>query len=72
MTFQVPEKSIVSIIGPNGAGKTTFFNMLTGFYKPTLGKITFEGKNITGARPDLITKARHGADVPEHPPVRRP
>ena len=34
-----PRASIVSIIGPNGAGKTTFFNMLTGFYKPTVGRI---------------------------------
>ena len=39
VTFRVPERSIVSIIGPNGAGKTTFFNMLTGFYKPTYGRI---------------------------------
>ena len=38
VTFSVPERSIVSIIGPNGAGKTTFFNMLTGFYKPTHGQ----------------------------------
>ena len=37
VTFTLPEKSIVSIIGPNGAGKTTFFNILTGFYRPTLG-----------------------------------
>jgi branched-chain amino acid transport system ATP-binding protein len=57
VTFVVPERSIVSIIGPNGAGKTTFFNMLTGFYKPTIGKITFDGANITGSRPDLIMKA---------------
>jgi branched-chain amino acid transport system ATP-binding protein len=57
VTFSVPERSIVSIIGPNGAGKTTFFNMLTGFYRPTLGRITFEGSNITGKRPDLIMKA---------------
>jgi branched-chain amino acid transport system ATP-binding protein len=56
VTFRVPEKSIVSIIGPNGAGKTTFFNMLTGFYKPTLGKISFEGRNVTGGRPDVIMK----------------
>jgi branched-chain amino acid transport system ATP-binding protein len=56
VSFQVPERSIVSIIGPNGAGKTTFFNMLTGFYKPTLGKITFTDKNITGSRPDVIMK----------------
>jgi branched-chain amino acid transport system ATP-binding protein len=56
ITFSVPERSIVSIIGPNGAGKTTFFNMLTGFYKPTLGRIVFADKNVTGARPDRIMK----------------
>jgi branched-chain amino acid transport system ATP-binding protein len=54
--FQIPERSIVSIIGPNGAGKTTFFNMLTGLYRPTYGRITFNGKNVTGRRPDLIMK----------------
>ncbi|HEY7633170.1 MAG TPA: ABC transporter ATP-binding protein [Thermoleophilaceae bacterium] len=57
VTFTVPRKSIVSIIGPNGAGKTTFFNMLTGLYKPSTGYITFEGKNITRARPDRILSA---------------
>jgi branched-chain amino acid transport system ATP-binding protein len=56
VTFRVPERSIVSIIGPNGAGKTTFFNMLTGFYKPTYGRIEFDGKNVTGGRPDVIMK----------------
>jgi branched-chain amino acid transport system ATP-binding protein len=56
VTFHVPERSIVSIIGPNGAGKTTFFNMLTGFYKPTVGRIVFNGKNVTGGRPDVIMK----------------
>jgi branched-chain amino acid transport system ATP-binding protein len=56
-TFTVPERSIVSIIGPNGAGKTTFFNMLTGFYKPTFGSIEFDGRNVTGGRPDVIMKA---------------
>jgi branched-chain amino acid transport system ATP-binding protein len=56
VTFDVPDRSIVSIIGPNGAGKTTFFNMLTGFYKPTLGRISFHGQNVTGNRPDKIMK----------------
>jgi branched-chain amino acid transport system ATP-binding protein len=56
VSFSVPERSIVSIIGPNGAGKTTFFNMLTGFYKPTVGMISFDGRNITGSRPDVIMK----------------
>jgi branched-chain amino acid transport system ATP-binding protein len=57
VSFTLPEKSIVSIIGPNGAGKTTFFNILTGFYRPTIGTIEFAGRNITGARPDIVMKA---------------
>jgi branched-chain amino acid transport system ATP-binding protein len=55
VTFHVPDRSIVSIIGPNGAGKTTFFNILTGFYRPTLGRVAFNAKTITTARPDQIT-----------------
>ena len=57
VSFSIPDKAIVSIIGPNGAGKTTFFNMLTGLYKPTTGKIAFDGRNITGGRPDKIMAA---------------
>ncbi|HKH17982.1 MAG TPA: ABC transporter ATP-binding protein [Solirubrobacteraceae bacterium] len=57
VSFRVPERSIVSIIGPNGAGKTTFFNMLTGLYKPTLGRVIFDGKDVTTRRPDQITAA---------------
>jgi branched-chain amino acid transport system ATP-binding protein len=56
VSFTVAPRSIVSIIGPNGAGKTTFFNMLTGLYKPTLGRIEFAGRDVTGIRPDIITK----------------
>jgi branched-chain amino acid transport system ATP-binding protein len=55
VTFSIPPRSIVSIIGPNGAGKTTFFNMLTGLYKPTRGQVVFDGRDITGRRPDVIT-----------------
>jgi len=55
VSFTLPRKSIVSIIGPNGAGKTTFFNMLTGLYKPSTGKISFEGTDTTQMRPDRIT-----------------
>jgi branched-chain amino acid transport system ATP-binding protein len=56
VSFTLPQRSIVSIIGPNGAGKTTFFNMLTGFYRATLGRITFDGRDVTRARPDVIMK----------------
>ncbi|MFL5930540.1 MAG: ABC transporter ATP-binding protein [Gaiellaceae bacterium] len=54
VTFDIPERSIVSIIGPNGAGKTTFFNILTGLYRPTVGRIFFQGRDITYTRPDRI------------------
>ena len=54
VSFAIPRRSIVSIIGPNGAGKTTFFNMLTGLYRPTTGRIWFNGREITGMRPDRI------------------
>ena len=57
VTFDIPRRRIVSIIGPNGAGKTTFFNMLTGLYRASTGRIAFEGKDITRTRPDKITKA---------------
>jgi branched-chain amino acid transport system ATP-binding protein len=57
VSFQIPERGVVSLIGPNGAGKTTFFNMLTGLYRPAQGRITFDGRDITGRRPDRILTA---------------
>ena len=55
VSFDVPQRSIVSLIGPNGAGKTTLFNMLTGLYRPTEGNILLNDRDITHARPDEIT-----------------
>ena len=57
VNFVVPHKAIVSLIGPNGAGKTTFFNCLTGLYRPTTGRVTFDGVDITAKRPDIVTRA---------------
>jgi len=54
VNFTIPERAIVSLIGPNGAGKTTFFNVLTGIYEPTSGRIMFNGQNITGKRAHQI------------------
>jgi len=54
--FMVPTNSIVSLIGPNGAGKTTFFNMLTGVYKPTAGRVFFGGEDMTNKPPHAFTQ----------------
>ena len=55
VSLDIPEHAIVSLIGPNGAGKTTLFNMLTGLYKPTAGRILLGSRDITRSRPDMIT-----------------
>jgi branched-chain amino acid transport system ATP-binding protein len=54
--FTVPRNAVVSLIGPNGAGKTTFFNMLTGVYKPTNGRVLFEGEDLTNKPPHAYTQ----------------
>ncbi|HEV7258666.1 MAG TPA: ABC transporter ATP-binding protein [Bosea sp. (in: a-proteobacteria)] len=51
VSFEVPRGSICSLIGPNGAGKSTFFNLVTGYFAPDTGTITFEGRDITGFSP---------------------
>lgn len=54
VTFEVREGELVGIIGPNGSGKTTLVNLITGFVKPTGGKVFFKGKDITGLPPYKI------------------
>ncbi len=51
INISVKEGEIIGIIGANGAGKTVFVNMITGYLKPTSGKIEFLGNNITGIEP---------------------
>jgi len=53
-SLSVDEGHIVGLIGPNGAGKTTAFNVIAGFYKCDEGKVIFDGRDITGKRPDQI------------------
>ncbi len=54
VSLGIEAEGIHSIIGPNGAGKTTLFNLLTGFLRPTSGKISFLGEDITGRPPHQI------------------
>jgi branched-chain amino acid transport system ATP-binding protein len=57
VSLQVREGELVGLIGPNGAGKTTVFNMITGVYQPTDGKIIFAGKSTARKKPHALTKS---------------
>lgn len=54
--LQVEKGEILGIVGPNGSGKTTLINLISGYYKPSRGTICFEGKRISGLRPDQIAR----------------
>ena len=54
VSFQVAEKEIVGLIGPNGAGKTTLYEVISGFYPPTAGKVTFRGERVDGLKPHQV------------------
>lgn len=56
VSLQIPPFTFKSIIGPNGAGKTTFFNMISGQYRPTEGKVFFKEKEITSLSPATRTR----------------
>jgi branched-chain amino acid transport system ATP-binding protein len=55
LDLMVNEREIVSVIGPNGAGKTTVFNLITGIFRPDAGEISFEGREVSGLPPHVIT-----------------
>lgn len=48
VTLSIEKGAVLAVIGPNGAGKSTLFNVVTGVYKPTSGRVTFDGADITG------------------------
>ncbi|MCX7828577.1 MAG: ABC transporter ATP-binding protein [Thermanaerothrix sp.] len=56
LSLLVPKGSIRGLIGPNGAGKTTVFNVVTGAVRPDSGRVTFEGRDITGLMPHRIVR----------------
>lgn len=55
LSLTISEGELIGLIGPNGAGKTTVFNMITGVYKPTAGRVKFSGHTVNGLRPYNIT-----------------
>ncbi|HTG00109.1 MAG TPA: ABC transporter ATP-binding protein [Nitrospirota bacterium] len=56
VTFSMEEGIITGLIGPNGAGKTTLFNCITGYYPPSRGEVTFDGRRMNGLLPDAVCK----------------
>lgn len=53
-SIEIKEGELVGLIGPNGAGKTTVFNLITGVYAPVMGRIYFDGEDITGKPTNYI------------------
>jgi len=60
VSFAVPPGRIVGVMGPNGAGKTTLFNLITGVYPPSSGRIRFGGRELQGLKPSRICRAGIG------------
>ena len=56
VNFSVQPSEIVSLIGPNGAGKTTLFNLVTGYLKPSAGRVLYEDREVTGLQPHCIAE----------------
>jgi branched-chain amino acid transport system ATP-binding protein len=56
LSIEIGKNEIIGLIGPNGAGKTTAFNLITGVFPPTTGRIIFQDRDITGRQPHEITK----------------
>jgi ABC-type branched-subunit amino acid transport system ATPase component len=56
VTFKIEPGKIVGVMGPNGAGKTTLFNLITGVYRPSAGKIRFGGVELQGFKPSRVCR----------------
>jgi branched-chain amino acid transport system ATP-binding protein len=54
LSFAINQNEILGLIGPNGAGKSTTFNLISGYYRPHAGRLTFAGRDITGFKPSKV------------------
>lgn len=57
VSFDLARNQVLCIIGPNGAGKSTLFNLISGIYRPTAGRIFLEGRDVTGMAPHHLADA---------------
>src|SRR6185437_1647185 len=67
VSFEAADRAITAVIGPNGAGKTTLFNCLTGFYKPTVGRLLLRQPG----RGEYLLERMDGYRIPQHARVAR-
>jgi len=58
LTWRIPDGERIGLVGPNGAGKTTLFNLLSGQYRPSAGRVVFKGEDVT--RLGAAARARRG------------
>jgi ABC-type branched-subunit amino acid transport system ATPase component len=56
VSLSITEGELAGLIGPNGAGKTTLFNVVSGYVRPTVGRVSFENRNITGMKPHHLAR----------------
>src|SRR5207245_8027069 len=56
VSFEVRRGEILGVVGPNGSGKTTLFNVISGLYRPSAGRVALDGQVISGARPYRISR----------------
>ncbi|HEU5393215.1 MAG TPA: ABC transporter ATP-binding protein [Candidatus Methylomirabilis sp.] len=70
VSLRVSPGEIVGLIGPNGAGKSTLFDVVTGYYRPDAGRITFAGHDLVGLRPDQVNRLGIGRTFQKLRPFR--
>lgn len=70
ISFQVSPGQIVGLIGPNGAGKSTLFDVVTGYYRPDAGRVSFAGHDLVGLRPDQVNRLGIGRTFQKLRPFR--
>ena len=56
VSFAVRAGEVFSVIGPNGAGKSTLFNVISGLYPPTAGRVVFQGRDLVGLEPEVVNR----------------